>query len=122
MSELGKLIWKEHKNIFLSGDLLPFSFLAYSYSFRNDYNAIKNPKDRVRLNETLAKVAYLLRKFNGDTNVLRKDPGLQYRKLLTKSGIHRFHVSTDLRISCKFINGNLELRRYGNHDILKRDI
>jgi CRISPR/Cas system-associated protein Csm6 len=119
MSELGKLIWKECKNVFLSGDLLPFSFLVYNYSFKNDYNAIKNPKDRVRLNETLAKVAYLLRKFNGDTNVLRKDPGLHYRKLLNKSDINYFRVSQDLRISCKFINRTLELRRYGNPDILE---
>jgi CRISPR/Cas system-associated protein Csm6/Txe/YoeB family toxin of Txe-Axe toxin-antitoxin module len=111
MSELGILIWKECKNILLSGDLLQFPLLDYSSSFINDYNSINNAKDKVKLHQVLAKVSYLL---NNDS--LRKYTGLKYQKLNLKSDIYAFRVSLDLRITYKLINGNLQLLRYVNHD------
>ena len=109
MSALGILIWKECKNILLSGDLLQFPHLDYSSSFINDYNSINNAKDKVKLHQVLAKVSYLLN--NGS---LRKDTGLKYQKF--NLGIDAFRVSLDLRITCKLINGTLQLLRYVNHD------
>ena len=115
LSNWGTLIWKKCKDDFLSGDLLYFPGLAYEESFRNGYNKIKNWQDRVKLQETLARVSYLLTKANGDTTILRQDGGLQYTKF-QNIDLYHFQVSQNLRVSCIFSDGTLRLRKYGSHD------
>ncbi len=115
LSNLGTLIWKSCKNELLSRDLLYFPGLAYEESFRYDYNRVKNSQDRVRLQETLAKVSYLLTKANGDLRALYQDGGLAYEKF-SNIDLSHFRVSRDLRVSCSFSNRTLRLRRYGNHE------
>jgi CRISPR/Cas system-associated protein Csm6 len=115
LSNWGTLIWKKCKDDFLSGDLLYFPGLAYQESFRNDYNNLENLQDRVKLQETLARVSYLLTKANGDTTVLRQDGGLQYTKF-QNIDLYHFRVSQSLRVSCMFSDGTLRLRKYGYHD------
>ncbi len=112
LSNWGRLIWKKCKYDFLSGDLLYFPGLAYEESFRNDYNKIKNLQDRVKLQETIAKVSYLLTKANGNTAILKQDGGLGYTKYQNIDLSH-FRVSLSLRVSCMFSNETLRLRRYG---------
>ena len=52
----GKLIWNRVKGELLSGDLLSLPRLTYLDSFRRDYQDCRNKKERVKLQETLAKV------------------------------------------------------------------
>jgi CRISPR/Cas system-associated protein Csm6 len=115
LSNWGALIWRKCKDNFLANDLLYFPGLAYEESFRHDYNKIKNLKDRVKLQETLAKVSSLLTKANGDTTILRQDGGLHYVKF-QNIDLYHFRVSESSRVSCMFSDGTLRLRRYGLHD------
>ncbi|WP_226579786.1 hypothetical protein [Microseira wollei] len=118
LSNLGT-IWKSCKNELLSRDLLYFPGLAYEESFRYDYERVKNWRDRVRLQETLAKVSYLLTKADGDPKALKQDGGLAYEKFSNIDLFH-FRVSLDLRVSCSFSNGTLRLRRCGYHEYVNR--
>jgi len=114
LSEWGNLIWKQCKKDLLSNELLRFPRLQYQNSFIQDYQQIQN-KEKVKLQEVLAKVSYLLKKNNGDTAPLKQDGGLLYDIYTNQRGIAHFRVTRGLRVSCIPNNqGNLILRRYGN--------
>jgi CRISPR/Cas system-associated protein Csm6 len=113
LSTWGELIWNQCKDDLLSGDLLNFPRLEYLDVFRADYNKIKETKERVKLQETLAKVSHLLDKSNGDTSVLKQHTGLQYDKYTNMDNIDHFRVTQGLRVSCRVGAGKLILHRYG---------
>jgi CRISPR/Cas system-associated protein Csm6 len=115
LSNWGNLIWKKCKDEFLSNDLLYFPSLIYEESFRNDYKKNKNSQERVKLQEVLAKVSYLLTKANGDTTILRQDGGLHYENF-QRIDLSHFRVTHNLRVSCVFSDGVLRLRKYGSHE------
>ncbi len=120
LSNWGRLIWEQAKQSILSGDLLSFPRISYEQSFRKDYQNIKVPEDRVKLQETLAKVVYLLEKNMGDLTSLKGDGGLQYENY-KNTKIDHFRVTQGLRISCQLSpNGDLCLRHYGTHDHVER--
>ncbi|MFM7192207.1 MAG: CRISPR-associated protein, partial [Microcystaceae cyanobacterium] len=58
----GKLLWNQVKGDVLSGELLSLPYLSYLDSFYRDYQDCRNPKERVKLQETLTKVSSLLAK------------------------------------------------------------
>lgn len=116
LSTWGKLIWSEAKEEVLSQELLSLPKLEYQSSFINDYQQVLDKNQRVKLQETLAKVSHLLTRSNGDTTLLRQDGGLQYSRLTNSDNIDHFRVTQGLRISCKAEGGKLILRRYGEHD------
>lgn len=113
LSNWGRLIWNTHKSKFLSGDLLKFPRIKYEKSFDDDYKKVKEEKERVKLQEALAKASYLLIQDRGDTARLKSDGGLQYDKYVNKGNIDHFRVTQGLRVSCISSNGTLVLRRYG---------
>lgn len=113
LSTWGQLIWSQSKNELLSNELLPFPRLEYQDSFRADYNREREPKSRVKLQETLAKVSYLLDKSNGDTSILKQHGGLQYDKYTNMGNIDHFRVTQGIRVSNTTSQGHLILRRYG---------
>lgn len=113
LSTWGQLIWSQSKSELLSGELLPFSRIEYQDTFRADYNQERESKPRVKLQETLAKVSYLLDKTNGDTSILRQHGGLQYDKYTNKGNIDHFRVTQGIRVSNTTSQGKLILRRYG---------
>ena len=122
LSNWGKLVWNECKDEMLSQDLLAFPKLQYQPSFFNDYENIKNnQKARVKLQETLAKVSYLLSKSNGNTVLLKQDGGLQYDQYTNKGNIDHFRVTQGLRVSCISTGGNLQLRRYGSEPVVNNN-
>lgn len=75
---------------------------------------------KVKLQETLAKVSVILQRTNGDIRELKKDGGLQYEDFNNKKigglPIGHFRISQSLRVSCIFKDKKLTLRRYGAHD------
>jgi hypothetical protein len=112
-STWGTLIWQEVKLNLLSQDLLAFPRLVYSDSFRADYNHIKDAKERLKLQETLAKVAVVLERSGGNPAPLKADGGVQYDKYVNQNRIDHFRVTQGLRVSCESRTGQLVLRRYG---------
>ena len=120
LSNWGKLIWNRCKQDFLCEDLLQFPYLVYEDSFLSNYKQTRNVKNRVKLQETLAKLSYLLAKANGDTSILKQDRGLQYQKY-SNMDIYHFRVSLNLCVSCKFSDRVLRLRRYGTHEYINEN-
>ena len=86
-------------------------------------NIMKNynlKKEKIKLQETLAKVSHLLVKSNGDTTPLKGDGGVQYevyekadRKQI--EGLAHFRVTQALRVSCVTSGNALILRHYGSN-------
>lgn len=114
LSNWGKLVWGECKVELLSQELLPFPKLQYQPSFVEDYQQIKNKHERVKLQETLAKVSRLLIESNGAPSAL-VGGGLQYERYKNSDRIDHFRVDLSQRISCEAVGGNLILRYYGSH-------
>lgn len=109
----GQLTWNRSKEDLLSGELLQFPNLKYDSSFKRDYESNKKATERVKLQETLAKVSYLLMKHNGDTAPLKNDGGLLYEVYQNKGGIAHFRITQGIRVSCITSEKKLILRRYG---------
>ena len=119
LSVWGKLVWDQAKENIFKGNLLPFPRLQYSNTFIDDFKNKNNNDQRCKLQETLAKVAYLLDKNNGNTAILKTDGGLQYDRYTNVPGnIDHFRYNGGRRVSCKVDSGNLILRRCGPHDFV----
>jgi putative CRISPR-associated protein (TIGR02619 family) len=114
LSTWGRLIWNRSKGDLLNGDLLEkLPHIEYETSFKKDYESRKDKNERIKLQETLAKVSYLLLKSNGDTAPLKGDGGVLYEVYQNKGGIAHFRVTQGIRVSCTSASGILSLRRYG---------
>jgi len=121
LSNWGELVWQNAREKLLGKDLIKFPRLCYEDKFRKDFENA-SVQERVRLQETLAKVAGILEYSNGDTSALKRDGGLQYEvyeNKYTKDGkpIAHFRVSRSHRVTCVAEGGTLYLRRYGEHSI-----
>lgn len=121
LSDWGQLIWNRVRHELLSKELLPFPRLHYEASFRRDFTQA-DPKARVALQESLAKVAHLLEDHQGDTAALKRDGSLQYdiytgKKTRDGQPIGHFRINQSRRVSCIAEQGSLRLRRYGEHSI-----
>ncbi len=114
LSSWGRLIWGECKKDLLTQELLQFPRLKYKDSFKEDYKAISQKHERVKLQETLAEVSSLLIKSNGMTNTLQGG-ALQYTRYKNSHKIDHFRVDLSQRISCEALGGELVLRYYGSH-------
>ncbi|MFK0730302.1 MAG: CRISPR-associated protein [Gloeotrichia echinulata GP01] len=119
LTSWGRLIWNRSKEDFLAEDLLIFPKIKYETSFEKDYKKITDKKERLKLQETIAKVSYLLVKHNGDMAPLKGDGGVQL-ETYTNTVIDHFRVTLSLRVSCKIVGNNLSLRYYGTHAHVER--
>lgn len=115
LSTWGQLVWNQCKKEMLSSELLPFPKLQYRPSFVDDYKKILDKGERVKLQETLAKVSYLLNKSNDGLALLAEDRGLKYSRYQNSNKIDHFRVDLSQRISCEAVSGELVLRYYGSH-------
>lgn len=64
LSTWGGLIWGECKKEILAQELLQFPRLKYRDSFKADYKAISQKHERVKLQETLIKVSWIVHQTN----------------------------------------------------------
>jgi len=120
ISNWGQLIWNQCKNDFLSQELQEFPRISYQDTFRKDYKNISEPKDKVELQERLAKVSGLLEESNGDTRYLVKPVSYSpYKGAKDKEGVDHFYVGIHWRVSCKASQGKLMLRHYGTHNYVE---
>lgn len=121
LSDWGILIWNRVSHDLLGDDLLSFPRLHYLDTFLRDFRQAAF-LERAKLQEVLAKVSSLLESCHGDTSVLKQDGGLQYdlytgKRTKDHRPIGHFRVSQSRRVSCTAEDGNLWLRRYGEHSI-----
>ena len=115
LSAWGQLIWNRTKSDLLIDALLPFPRLTYEQGFINDCETLHN-KQRIDLQETLAKVAAVLEDSSGNITLLNKRiSGLNFEKLQNLD-IYTFRITLAYRVSCKVSRDTLILRRYGVHD------
>lgn len=120
LSAWGQLIWNQCKDEILSEELLNFPKLEYTRSFKDDYQNQTDLQKRVKLQETLAKVAYLLTKHKDGVGALKKDGGLQFERY-TNTSIDHFRDTLGLRVSCKVLEkSSLSIRYYGTHNHVER--
>lgn len=120
LSTWGSLVWHRSKADLLVEELLPFPRLRYEPTFLNDFNSEKGTEARVRLQETLARVSYILERDHGSTAGL-VGGGLRFKLLAGTAGaagIHTFRIARGIRVSCKVNAGELTLRRYGQRNIV----
>jgi len=119
LSTWGRLIWNRSKENVLSEGLLTLNYIKYESSFLKDFENIRDKKERLKLHETIVKVAYLLDKYNGDISCLKGDGGVQL-ETYKNTDIEHFRVTLSLRVSCKLVGGYLCLKYYGTHDHVER--
>ena len=115
LSSWGLLIWQRTKQELLGDKLLDFPGLVYQDKFRADFERTREPFKRVKLQETLARVSYLLTTNRGGTQAL-VGGGLQYSPLVGQN-IDHFRITQDLRVTCRPKAGTLILYRYGEHQV-----
>ena len=119
LSDWGLLVWNKAKEELLCEELLPFPFMEFSDRFKKDFKDAEC-KDKVQLQESLAKVAKILAESHGDPSGLKSDRGLQYDNYTHKKQgnlpIGHFRVSQATRVSCTFEGGRLHLRRFGREE------
>ncbi|MGQ4807411.1 hypothetical protein NKDENANG_00759 [Candidatus Entotheonellaceae bacterium PAL068K] len=119
LSAWGLLMWKKMKTDIFSRDLpLAFPWLTYSNRFKDDVKNQRNHADRLRLIETLAKVAHLLEEEQGNTIKLRQDHALRYESFRSSPGTYKFRVDQGRRVRCTESPEGLTLERYGTEDLL----
>ena len=122
LSVWGKLVWEQAKEGVFRGSLLRFPRLQYQNDFIDDFENQNTNDQRCKLQETLAKVAYLLDKHSGNTAILTADGGLQYERYSNVPGdIDHFRVNGGRRVSCRAQGGNLILRHCGAHDYVNNN-
>ena len=123
LSAWGTLIWNRAKADLLAEELLLFPQLEYAGTFQRDFNDEHDPKARLKLQETLAKVASTLERDGGHTSGLTGG-SLNYERLrgaAGKAGIHTFRITQADRVSCTAADGGLTLRHYGSHDYVYKN-
>ena len=121
LSNWGLLIWNRMKSEVLAQALLEYPRINYEVSFIKDYESTLDPTKRVKLQEVLAKISYLLSKENGNTGALKGDGGVLYDVYTNQGGIAHFRITQGIRVSCTAKDRQLYLRHYGTEPEVNRN-
>lgn len=120
LSVWGDLLWDQAKSSILSEKLIQLPVLHYERSFMDDFRNENSTTERVKLQETLAKVSGLFLSSNFDASVLKRDNGLSYENCRNKikgQTVGHFRYSGNDRVSCIAENNKIRLLRNGFHDV-----
>ena len=121
LSVWGTLVWNRSKVDLLAKELLPFPRLAYKNTFHDDFTQENDAKARLKLQETLARVAYILGKNNGNRTPLNQDGALQFEQFQGVPGIYKFRITRAIRVSCEVGKDGLILRHYGHKNTVYKN-
>lgn len=119
LSNWGELSWNNAKEEILSDNLIELPFISYENSFLIDFQSTKNPREKIHLQETIAFISCRLQESEGDISILKagRSGGIKYDNYSTKNAhLGHFRLSRGLRVSCEYVNRQLKLRHYGQHD------
>ena len=122
LSVWGELLWNNSKQKILSKELIELPFLVYSDELTKLFNK-STINDRIKLQETIAKVSKILIENNGNLSLLKQDGGLLYDNFSNKKDengnpIGHFRINQGDRVSCVAKRGKLFLRKFGRHDFV----
>ncbi|MBY0229226.1 MAG: hypothetical protein K2W96_08120 [Gemmataceae bacterium] len=120
LSTWGLLLWQNAEESILNERLLDLPRIEYSDKFKRDFDDRRgNRKERIQLQQALARVAVLLEKSGGDTAPAKVDSSLQYDNYTGKhAGVGHFRTNNDgWRATCDSVSGRLRMRRFGDHTI-----
>lgn len=116
LSTWGMLAWNSVKKDILSEELVEYPKLAYSNTFRRDYEKINDDDRKVDIQMTLANISLQFEQ-KGLTE-LREHGGLQYENYSNRNDhLGHFRLNNDWRITCEIKDGILSLRRVGKHEV-----
>ncbi len=118
LSVWGELIWNRFRETWLADALVALPRITYEDSFKKDFRKLST-RQRVDLQQTLARVNQLLEAANGDTGALKgnRGGGLLYDQFSGKhSRYGHFRLNSGDRVSCEPQSGTLRLRHTGGHD------
>jgi len=125
LSVWGELLWNNVKKDILSSKLIELPYIKFEESFKRDFNSHQVDTDKVKLMETLAKIANLLKNDNGNIRGLKADGGILYEDMKNNrvdgNPIGHFRITQSIRASCMSENGFLKLRHFGNHDYVNNN-
>ncbi len=119
LSTWGQLGWNNAKERILATRLIELPMIAYEESFRRDFQDNTQAREKVRLQEIIAKVSCLLQENDGDIACLKggRAGGLLYDNFSGKNSyLGHFRLNQGMRVSCKYENRTLLLRHFGPHD------
>jgi CRISPR/Cas system-associated protein Csm6 len=117
LSTWGALIWERGKQQLLDENLLHLPRLVYERSFIRDFEQHANRRERVVLQECLARVSVMLQDSGGDPAVLKRHGGLRYDNYSgANADLGHFRVNQNLCVSCRADKGQLHLLHFGGHD------
>jgi putative CRISPR-associated protein (TIGR02619 family) len=105
LSTWGTLVWNNSKEDILSKRLIDLPMIAYEESFKRDFERHGQVQEKIKLQETVAKVACLLQENNGDPGCLRagRGGGILYDNYSGKnSHLGHFRLSKGPRVSCEY--------------------
>lgn len=125
ISDWGLLVWNRLRSDIFQKALLPFPRLVYLPEFHRFFERADR-QERVKLQESLAKIAYLLEGSGGNTAKLKGDGGVLYENYQHQQDpqgkpIGHFRVSLGLRVSCTAKDGKLYLRKFGKEPDVNRN-
>jgi CRISPR/Cas system-associated protein Csm6 len=117
LSGWGLLVWNREKQALLAECLLQLPRIQYTTAFRRDFDGHANAQERIKLQETLVRVALLLDEHHGDTAVLKRHGGVQYDNYSgANADVGHFRVTQGLRVSCGMTPDGLMLYRFGKEE------
>lgn len=119
LSGWGELSWNVAKESVLSKKLIELPGIKYLDSFKRDFQRIDRADEKVRLQEAVAKISFLLKIHHGDIARIKggEGGGSLYSNYKGKhKDLGHFRVSNGLRVSCQYQDNILQLRHYGQHD------
>ena len=119
LSTWGQLGWNNAKEKILATHLIDLPQIAYEESFRRDFKGNNQAREKVRLQETIARVSYLLQENDGDISSLKggRGGGILYDNFAGNNNrLGHFRLDQGRRVSCEYVNQTLHLRHFGPHD------
>ncbi|MEZ4829275.1 MAG: putative CRISPR-associated protein [Bacteroidia bacterium] len=119
LSTWGQLVWNNTKEKILSARLTTLPMIAYEESFRRDFQDNTQAREKVKLQETVAKISCLLQENDGDISCLKggRGGGILYDNFSGKnSHLGHFRLDQGRRVSAEYIHHTLRLRHFGPHN------
>jgi putative CRISPR-associated protein (TIGR02619 family) len=123
LSVWGALIWDQYSSELLAQELVALPYLQYESSFRKDFDKLQK-EDKIKLQQTLARVAGYLKHTNGSREALlgNRAGGIKYEQYSGKNSRYgHFRYGGGDRVSCEPGTGKLVLRHCGEHDYVNNN-
>lgn len=124
LSMWGELTWNNAKHEILSNELIELPMIAYEDSFKRDFKGCNQAQERVKLQETIARISCLLQENKGDISCLKggRAGGILYDNFSGQnSHLGHFRLGQGPRVSCQYLNQTLRLRHFGQHDYVNNN-